>query len=648
MIESLDAAESPTTAMTSDDWRRRLSERRANGPADALAAVDEALAAFPLDAGFHSFRATQLYLMSRLDEAEAAFKRALARESSAATMLKLARVHVAQGRRREALELAGQALADGQYRARGLSRASVLYAALGDHQSAVELLTEAIATSPAQDLKAARERALACLAEDAEAGVHPPHKRLFGEALEHLRRGDPAAAEPLFAELTQCCAAYAPAWIGLRGALVAQGRTAEAQAVRSAWAAAAPSAASVIDAGMDRTLGGRGFLFDPRDRFPFRPMAKVLRRTDSPEDLKASDDVYFVIDPGGTPVEYDPVVSLDGRGHDRFRVRYRTAPKHVAALKGAMIVGDGVVITAHGEIIQDLCPTKPSKYGARREGACLAFEPGRFGDGVRAIRCFDTPAFLMTGPTDTAFGDWIINFGSRPALLEAAGLDCPVVVRSTLPAKSLDMLQALGVSRDRILRHDPETISLFPKLYVPSWPSGNKFQPMAGVFDVYRRAALPPTPGARPLLYLTRRGSSKRRMVNEDEVCALFARRGFQIVDPGGLGFEEVRRLFANPACVAGGFGSAFHNLAFCGGRPINLVLLPTHTELHLDEVAIWHGDHGLRFGYVWGESLPDPRFGADRRQAPWQAPLEEVERAIDQILDLIAQEDDEGRRRDS
>jgi capsular polysaccharide biosynthesis protein len=271
----------------------------------------------------------------------------------------------------------------------------------------------------------------------------------------------------------------------------------------------------------------------------------------------------------------------------------------------------------------------------------MTFDPLRFRDGMGAVRIFERPALLMCGPTDASFGDWIINFPPRLALAEAAGLhDLSVVVRRDHQSQALDILAALGVGPDRIVLHDLEGVSLFPRLIVPSWPTPAKLAPSAGVYDVYRRVAARPPAGERPLLYLARRNQTSRRMANEDQVCALFERRGFRAVDPGSLSFAEVRELFANPACVAGPFGSAFHNLAFGAGKPINLVLLPDHTRHYLDEIALWHGDLGLRFGYLLGESLPDAGSDAGAKHAPWIAPLDRLDQAIDTILDLVAKQD--------
>ena len=440
----------------------------------------------------------------------------------------------------------------------------------------------------------------------------------------------------------QCCANWStiarpgPGWIALRGSLLAQGRGQEAEAVRAQWRAAAPQTGPRVDPGFARVLGTRGFLFDPRDRLPVVGMDQVMVRAEGPADLKRPGNSCCVIDPGGELVEYDPVVSLDRSGMDKAPVRFRSAPKYVAAVDNAVLAGEGIVIDAQGRIVKELLPpVRLDKCGARFDGDAVVFDRYRFSDGLCPVKFYDAPAFLMMGPTDRSFGDWMINIPPRLPLAEAAELDCPIVIRSQPHGQVLAILAALGVNKSRILFHDPRGVSVFPRLYVPSWPSADKHQPSKGVYEVYRRAALSREGRSGSRLYLSRKDvKGSRQMLNELEVCELFSRRGFEIVDPGALSFKQVRSLFSNATCVAGPFGSAFHNLAFCSASPVNLVILPSNNPFFLTEIALWHGELGQRFVYVQGRSLDDDVIGRHHKHAPWLAPLDKLDQAIDRALE--------------
>jgi hypothetical protein len=374
--------------------------------------------------------------------------------------------------------------------------------------------------------------------------------------------------------------------------------------------------------------------FDVLGPHVIRPISQVLRQVDSPPELRAGENVFYVIDPGGKPVLRDATLELDGCGPPH-PVRYATAPRFVASIRNAVLLARHLVLTETGEIIRELLsPRDPRKWGAMELDGAMHLDPGFFKGLIADVRRYDEPAFLMTGPTDSAFGDWIVNFGPRLALAKAVELDCRVVVRSYMKHQALEILQDLGVSRDRLMFLDRDELSIFSRLYVPSWPSRNKGAPMADIFEVYEAARLPSGPAKGPKLYLSRESAAWRPLLNEPEVRELFAGRGFEIVDPGRLSWQEVRRLFADPSCVAGPFGSAFHNLVFCGSRPRNLVLMPPHNPFQLTEIMLWHGDLDLRCAYV-----PGAPAGEGRSDMPWTVPIDRVERALAAVLELIEAE---------
>ena len=458
-------------------------------------------------------------------------------------------------------------------------------------------------------------------------------ERLERRSLRQLLQGDPAKAEVAARKLIERSPQCASGWAALKGALTARGLPADADALRGCLASP-PSAAAEgpIDLLASRRLSPRGLIFDPAEPVPLRRMAARLAQVRTAADLRETDNAVWFADRGGEWVERDPVLDLGDAAGPPVPVRYATAPKFLASIRNAAVVGEGLALTEAGEFLEELHPPfKASKYGARRHGDELMFEPAPRGRGQLSVKAFDTPAFLMAGPTDTSFGDFLVNFAPRLSLYEAAGLDCPILVRWKPLPQVLSILEALGFGADRVIFHTTDQISLFPKLFVSCWPSENKAAPVAGVFDIYRRASLAPT-ADRPLLYLDRRHVRPRPLANEEQVCELFAARGFQIVNPGNLTFEQTRRLFANPACVAGPFGSAFHNLVFSGNHPTSLVLIPAHMPYKLVEIAQWQADLGNRFAYVTGEMPAEPH----NTRTPWTVSLDKLERALDRMMELV------------
>ncbi|MBW8815706.1 MAG: glycosyltransferase family 61 protein [Caulobacterales bacterium] len=70
--------------------------------------------------------------------------------------------------------------------------------------------------------------------------------------------------------------------------------------------------------------------------------------------------------------------------------------------------------------------------------------------------------------------------------------------------------------------------------------------------------------GERPKLFLLRRNTVVRHLVNEPEIEAALTARGFQVVETDRLSLEAQVALFSRARMVAGTTGAAITNLVFC------------------------------------------------------------------------------------
>jgi tetratricopeptide (TPR) repeat protein len=575
----------------------------------AARAAKRAAKAWPDSPALASLRAEILVRRGQYDEAAAALDAAPAfPDPDIKSRLRLVEAAVALGRFGQALEQIEAALRTRPAQEHVLRLAASLID-IGEHALALDTLArveaEALLGMRAELQAVARRGAAA----DAAAGIEPAGKRLWSLAMDWLRQGRPDQARGGFEEVARRWPAYLPARIGLEGALEAQGR--------------APAA------GAGRRLSPRGLLFDPRETFPLRPRAETLARVDAPEALQAAENAWLPLDPGGQAVRHVPAFAFDRLHPEPVEVSSLAPETFVASLRNPMLVGRGVPVCEDGALVRELTYINPDKFEAGYAPGGCRFDRARFRDGLCDIRCFDEPALLLAGPTDRSFGDWIINFPPRLALAEAARLDCRIVIAEGATAPAEPMLEALGVDPGRLLRHDPTGVSVFPKLFVPSWPMMERLNHMAEPFAIYRRAARPP-PAHRPRLYLSREGIGGRPMLNEPQVRALFERHGFVAVRPERLSLDQARELFAGPACVAAPYGSALLNLVFATTRPACLVIAAPAPELFLREAISWLGAMDLPFGYVRGEPAPDPA-----RQDAWIAPMELVEQGLEALLAL-------------
>ena len=615
--------------------RQRIARLSGKNPAGARALCRQAIAASPQYEPFHALHGLLLIKAELWLEAEKALERAIELSpKSPKNLLNLARIRFRQGRFAEtsALVKAAKAGARGDAWFAGELARHALF--LGDFEIASEMLGT-LSESADPELHALMGRAREGLAIDALAGVRPGARRKVLLAMEMLRRGDPAAAEALIAPVVAEHPRLAEAWVTLRGALWAQGQAAEAEKLASARAAD-PDAEPMTRTMMARALSPRGLLFDPRERFPLVRKEDALRRAASPSDLQDGPDSYFEIDPGGRKIRHQPVIRLTDDGSDDHAVEVVTSPSFVLSLSAAALVDRGVALTASNQIIDEsLLPEWNTKCHSARQDGGLQFDAWHFADGGLPFTYFDEPAFLMAGPTDLNFGDWSYNFLPRLHLAELAGLDVPLVVNADIPGRYIDMLEALGAPRSRLRFHDPDSVSLFRRLYVPSWPSRDRLEPVESQYRVYDRARARAARGPRERLFLSRRNISKRALVNEAEVREIFLARGFRIVCPEVDSFADNLEMFASPACVAGPYGSAFRNLHFSPEPPPAFVLMAPDSPRFVRGTVLWFAQADVRFGYVRGRLAPGFEQ-ANPRLSPWIIDLEEVTAKLDRFLETL------------
>ena len=619
-------------------WAAHINALGRTDLAAALEACEAAKHDHPGRAFAHSLAGNLLTHLGRQSEAERELLAAVRLEPGDwKTLSRLARLRAHQGRHLSAVRLYRTVVAARSCPSSAMDEFVTMLMQDGDFRLSARIAAQALAKDPTPRRARTPGFALAMLAQDAQAGVSSVDKSAWGKAIEQLLAGRPEAARLRLGRLTARSPGYAGAWTALSGASMAAGKPQQAQDTLRRWRTAQSGAAPLVDAVEARAVSPRGLLFDPRTPLELRPLREHLACVDDAEALLATPDSFVELEPGGERLRFDPMVRAGDTSVEPFVGEYVTIPQFLARIDHALLVGRGAVVGRQGALVAESHSLHPArKYRAERSGATWRFDPRTFNDGRCEVRFNDRPAIVFCGVSDTSFGDWIANFGPRLWLVRGLGPDVDVVVRDGIHPQFIDMLQALGVGRERIRFHHPQGASLFPALYLPSWPGGNN-TPMRSSYQVYEplKRARSAWDGKR--LYLSRQGVSDRPLANEAEVAALFASKGFEIVRPETLSFAEALEVFAAPSCVAGPYGSAFHNLAFTRNRPLCLALAGPHTRKLGNEIAGWFGLLGKPLAMVDGVFVDTGAPSA--RGLAWTMPLQQLEPAIDAALAMTTPE---------
>ncbi len=116
-----------------------------------------------------------------------------------------------------------------------------------------------------------------------------------------------------------------------------------------------------------------------------------------------------------------------------------------------------------------------------------------------------------------------------------------------------------------------ESITVDKLHFVPSVTGGDYHpQPWNSNFinEIKRRLGLDSITRGNKRIYLSRRDATARRMANEDAICSIASRYGFEIVEASGLTIIDQIQLFAQASHVVSPHGAGLANILFCLPEP--------------------------------------------------------------------------------
>jgi capsular polysaccharide biosynthesis protein len=226
-------------------------------------------------------------------------------------------------------------------------------------------------------------------------------------------------------------------------------------------------------------------------------------------------------------------------------------------------------------------------------------------------------AILFSGRAPENYYHWLIEDISKLMSLDMVKLPrtIPILVKRDLPYQFMEALK-IFTSREVILV-DPgeENISiqrlfvLGPSTYHPEiynfefWRGGALSKPhlqflrnrVFGYFGIQEGKV------GEGKIYISRPSGGRRSIVNNQQIEQLFEDRGFEIVRPENLSFEQQVRLFSSAKIIAGGAGAAYANLIFCqpGCEVLGLVCTAIKTYSMQANLAKFGG---ARYTLITGE----------------------------------------------
>ncbi|MEX0426278.1 DUF563 domain-containing protein [Nocardioides sp. DS6] len=211
------------------------------------------------------------------------------------------------------------------------------------------------------------------------------------------------------------------------------------------------------------------------------------------------------------------------------------------------------------------------------------------------------------------------------------------------PARPLErrVFEAYGIAPDDIVELDePVRVdSVFSA--TPMWHQHPPFYVHPGMLDTYERLAHGFTGGdpdggpAHERIFVSRgEGAVNRTCLNQAEVEAWFAERGFEVVYPEHHTLAEQVHLFRKAREVAGFGGSGMFNIVYARGLE-KLVVLNQEAYIARNE-HMFCSLIGAEEHYLWSApevARPDGRFSLESFQGDWRFDFERNEADLRKAL---------------
>ncbi|UKJ78064.1 glycosyltransferase family 61 protein [Azospirillum brasilense] len=254
--------------------------------------------------------------------------------------------------------------------------------------------------------------------------------------------------------------------------------------------------------------------------------------------------------------------------------RFPERAVRVARLKDVWVAREGLVFDQKGDLYRETITQHSEAEIDQAHAAVLA----AIGQGGRAAEP-DTagPILLCKKRGIGNYGHWMMEMLPKAHLVHTHLPDLGVRFLVGLAPGHLNdsmafSLSMLGIDLARTLVADDTPLRFADLLLVDGLSEhGGFMSPL--VLDAAEAVARSVTPGGADRLFVSRRTTGIRRIVDEDDLIGLALSHGYRLVEPDALSLPEQVALFKGASRIVGVMGAAMTNIVFAppGARVVNL-----------------------------------------------------------------------------
>jgi hypothetical protein len=247
-------------------------------------------------------------------------------------------------------------------------------------------------------------------------------------------------------------------------------------------------------------------------------------------------------------------------------------------------------------------------------------------------------AVVLTSPgARHNYFHWCLELLPKIHLLRSCGLFNPrtdiFIVNHNDDRYQLETLELLGLCAENVARAYPGIKIAADELVVPSHSFQHEAVPrwsIEFVRESFLRQSL--HRGDQRKLFLDRGSAHRRPIINHTEVREYLGGRGYAIVDPASLSFQEQVSLLRGARSIVSCHGAGLANLSFVeAGTGLLEIFSPFYTP---DYFRVLSEHLGILYGCVSGVAVGERGYVPERLRIaqPFRLPLDRLVNAVESL----------------
>lgn len=299
--------------------------------------------------------------------------------------------------------------------------------------------------------------------------------------------------------------------------------------------------------------------------------------------------------------------------------------KHAYRLQNVYVwMDEGIVMTPGGALIAETLPSHYRFVKMLRAGA-YEVDPS----ASRSVDTIDECTSLKGGRYFGNYYHWWIDEIPRLQALQHVGPVPAVTVPSAYPSQLVELVQKLVSEGVRIRQADHRNESVHAREFLflpPVTEDYCGYLPSSFISNLRRNVIQTISPNradeTNRRYYVSRNGSTKRCVLNEQEVIGFLEGYGFEDIRPETLSQKEQIRRFSRAEWIVGAHGAGLTNMMFSPDCTV-VELFPGAPFTHYR----WLSES---LGHTYYNVVGDPKTG---KHADFEVDVSALQRILDESL---------------